>query len=70
LGEAAKLGYASDNAASDPQKLRASSPVLLLGGVGITPQQRALGVYEIEIDATISAADYALVTTTIRTFIH
>jgi hypothetical protein len=38
----------SDNAASDPKFLRSSSPVLLLGGVGIAPQQCALGMRRLD----------------------
>jgi hypothetical protein len=37
----------SDIDVSDPKFLRSSSPALLMGGVGIAPQQRALGAQRV-----------------------
>jgi hypothetical protein len=61
LGEVSELApRAQTAAASDPQKLRASSPVLLLSGVGIAPQQRALGAQRCKPVTVLFAVSYAL----------
>jgi hypothetical protein len=52
--------YAQTAPGSDPKFLRSSSPALLLGGVGIALQQRALGVLDVDSCATVSVAAYAI----------
>jgi hypothetical protein len=50
----------SDNAASDPKFLRSSSPGLLLGGVGIAPQQCTLDVRRLCANTTYLVAAHAI----------
>jgi hypothetical protein len=53
--------YAQTAPGSDPKFLRSLSPALLLGGVGIAPQQRALGARRLNARAAFLVASPAII---------